>query len=357
MNKGMERVLQFPLRELLCLCTFLTYGCVHKGVSPEGNQALISTHCSGSVRDGANFDSLIDQAQVTVECPNLPTIANIAEKGRYSIGFKYTAGTQRCVQRVTASGFESLTRYLSVQPVKSETNVRLLLLPTARAIVTALKTLNADDVRQSQQSPPVLDQSKGLWGEIKPMSGDIETPEGRTLHQNPNDVVRSFLSSNHSPQTIGAVTKSADPTFQLPCDEILPPNKCGVFFTMEPRVELEQELQIVDVVHARKRVSVHSGVLRIVVWDSQLSRISAEGRQYTPVPVALESDHSWIQSDQVNLEFKDQKGSITLTGILQGTRISGFIDFKNAEDYKHSSHGARGRLGEFAINACGIFKC
>ncbi len=359
MNNKMERLLPFHLCGLLCFCVFLSSGCGQHSVSQGEEQILISTHCSGSVQDAANSHSLIDRAEVTVECPGVPVVAKIAEQGRYSIEFKYTPGTQRCIQRVSASGFESLTRYVPLRPVKSESSVKLLLLPLAKTNVTLPRAPNSSDIRQAKQSPPVLDQSKGLWGEIKPVEGDVETNEGPIVHQNPNDVVRSFLSSNHSPRSIGATTAWPDPTFQMPCDEMLPPNKCGVFLTMEPRAELETALQIVDVVHSKKRIAIQSGVLRVVIWDSELSKLNAEGQHYTPIPVSvvLNGANSWIQSDRVNLEFKDQEGSITLTGILQGTRISGVIDFKNLDDYKHSGHGARGRLGEFAINACGIFAC
>lgn len=97
--------------------------------------------------------------------------------------------------------------------------------------------------------------------------------------------------------------------------------------------------------------------LKILIYDSLVGSLNSDGEAISAYPVTIEQAVSG-QYDSVQQTFtviyQDSYGNVTLTGKVNGSSISGRIDFANTAAV--DSLGPRsGALGAFSISTCAFF--
>lgn len=102
----------------------------------------------------------------------------------------------------------------------------------------------------------------------------------------------------------------------------------------------------------------NTGRLHIEIWDDMAGQTGMDGQPIPPVVIHIGADQEGFQGvsgqsfggGQVTLTFSSFYNVITLQGYVQGQDFVGTMSFSNAA-------GSNIQLGQFAVPACGFFRC
>ena len=96
--------------------------------------------------------------------------------------------------------------------------------------------------------------------------------------------------------------------------------------------------------------------LSILIYDSYVGTLDVDGTKITAYPVTINSAVSGQMSSANNtfmITYQDGYGSVTLNGKINGTDITGRVDFSNTRS-ADSSTPRSGVLGAFNISTCSL---
>jgi hypothetical protein len=107
-------------------------------------------------------------------------------------------------------------------------------------------------------------------------------------------------------------------------------------------------------VQANGQIS-NDSAFQIVIRDQYVGTTS-DGSVIEPVVIRVSNATGTAYNGQVNANFTDSYGTITLTGQWQnGGSFSGTVSFRNTRGtYNGKSQGS---LGSFSISTCAFFRC
>lgn len=95
--------------------------------------------------------------------------------------------------------------------------------------------------------------------------------------------------------------------------------------------------------------------LRLTIYDSFVGQADEGGSPIQPYVINFETATSGtvnVATNQFTLQFGDQYGSVSVTGQMAGTTVTGTISYQNTTNFDGSA-GYGGTLGDFSISTCG----
>ncbi|MBK9294139.1 MAG: hypothetical protein IPM57_06790 [Oligoflexia bacterium] len=215
-------------------------------------------------------------------------------------------------------------------------------------------------------------RNSGFLGAGKLSDTAIQTFNGSVwgiLTPQSNNATRAFLSTDWPYDFIGATTNQSDSGW-TPASGLTPrscsPGICEarLMFGIETGsnqhayMTTQSNQLISQIIASSRREAVTAGGITLAFWDS-LVGTTMDGEVLTAIPVYVPIDPqgSYIQGSQINMVFKDSKGSITVTGIVEPNGLyHGTVSFQNTVNV-NNQQAAAGLLGNFDIHICSVFKC
>jgi hypothetical protein len=94
--------------------------------------------------------------------------------------------------------------------------------------------------------------------------------------------------------------------------------------------------------------------LKISIWDSY-----AQSGQSTAIDLTFANARAaqFLGNNQFNITFEDQYGAIILTGVINGSTITGKVSYQNYKSFDNASQPHQGDLGDFQIPTCSFIRC
>lgn len=218
---------------------------------------------------------------------------------------------------------------------------------------------------QQMGGTPIAPNS-AVWGLVAPQHNNL-TYGSQSGMVHGHTIVRWFLAFDKlSLEDIGATTYSQDDsTYNLNCQQN---QKCGIAIclgsycddTRNVPLEIGNGMPLPQAIQSGQGVQVQpNGLITLRIFDAYAEQTNPQtGQPYGSLDIYVPlAQNSYIQSNQVNLSFQDQIGSITMNGQIVGSQLQGYISYQNFTSHYDQSIGPSAVMGQFAINACAAFRC
>lgn len=95
--------------------------------------------------------------------------------------------------------------------------------------------------------------------------------------------------------------------------------------------------------------------MKLMIYDSYVGQLDQAGQTIDAYPINFSKASSGtmnLATKQFTIQFKDQYGEITVTGVVGGSTVTGSISYQNYTSYSGGA-AASGVLGAFSIATCG----
>jgi hypothetical protein len=105
-------------------------------------------------------------------------------------------------------------------------------------------------------------------------------------------------------------------------------------------------------------VALGRSSLRLVIWDSEAGKQTADGETIPEYPIDFDRVQSGsMQGNHAELVFADEYGEIRFSGNYDQNYYRGTLSFRNNKSVDGGAPRSGTFPGEFVVKTCGFFRC